>query len=232
MCFRLWQLSMWYVCSFVHLCLILWQPHGLQLIRLLCPQNFPSKNTGVGCHFLIQGIFPTQGLKLLLHLLHWQADSLPVEPLRKPPPSQFKAVQSLCRKSLQKCSTTIPPSQEPSPPEVRSCFHQWQWFPCRVPRWCSSARGDSLTYCHLGPYSQSGSIELILTWSRRKHSKPGQEIKLLKLKRTDSQLSLNGRIIWVLKKGIPARLRSYLRSSKQTSLGIRPGTGIVQKLPG
>ena len=26
-----------------------------------CPWNFPSKNTGVGCHFLLQGIFPTQG---------------------------------------------------------------------------------------------------------------------------------------------------------------------------
>ena len=31
-------------------------------IRLLCPQNLPGKNTGVGCHFLLQGIFLTQGL--------------------------------------------------------------------------------------------------------------------------------------------------------------------------
>ena len=36
-------------------------PHGLQPIRLLCPRDSPSKNTGVGCHFLLQGIFPTQG---------------------------------------------------------------------------------------------------------------------------------------------------------------------------
>ena len=28
--------------------------------RLLCPWDFPSKNTGVGCHFLLQGIFLTQ----------------------------------------------------------------------------------------------------------------------------------------------------------------------------
>ena len=43
--------------------------------------NFPGKNTGVGCHFQLQGIFPTQGLNLcLLHLLHWQVDSLPLEP--------------------------------------------------------------------------------------------------------------------------------------------------------
>ena len=33
------------------LCLTLCDP------RLLCPQDFPSKNTGVGCHFLVQGIF-------------------------------------------------------------------------------------------------------------------------------------------------------------------------------
>ena len=37
-------------------------PHGLQAARLLCPQNFPGKTTGVGCHFLLQGIFLTQGL--------------------------------------------------------------------------------------------------------------------------------------------------------------------------
>ena len=35
--------------------------HRLQPTRLLCPWDFPSKNTRVGCHFLFQGIFPTQG---------------------------------------------------------------------------------------------------------------------------------------------------------------------------
>ena len=40
---------------------------------------FPGKNTGVGCHFLLQGLFPTQGSNLhLLHLLQGQADSLPL----------------------------------------------------------------------------------------------------------------------------------------------------------
>ena len=42
------------------LCLTL-QTHGLKHSRLLCPWNFPGKNTGVGCHFLLQGIIPTQG---------------------------------------------------------------------------------------------------------------------------------------------------------------------------
>ena len=34
------------------------QPHGLQPARLLCPWDSPAKNTGVGCHALLQGIFP------------------------------------------------------------------------------------------------------------------------------------------------------------------------------
>ena len=40
--------------------------------------DFPGKNTGVGCHFLRQGIFLPQGLnpQLLPHLLYWQAESL------------------------------------------------------------------------------------------------------------------------------------------------------------
>ena len=52
------------------------QPHGLRSTTLLCPWYFPSKNTGVGYHFLLQGVFPTQVLnpgllnykQLLYHL--------------------------------------------------------------------------------------------------------------------------------------------------------------------
>ena len=36
-------------------------PHGLYPIRFLHPWDSPGKNTGVGCHFLLQGIFQTQG---------------------------------------------------------------------------------------------------------------------------------------------------------------------------
>ena len=47
--------------------------------------NFPGKNTGMGCHFLLQEIFPTQGSNLhLFSLLHWQEDSLPLAPPGKP----------------------------------------------------------------------------------------------------------------------------------------------------
>ena len=38
--------------------------------------DFPSKNTGVDCRVLLQGIFPNQGSNP--HLLHWQVDSLPL----------------------------------------------------------------------------------------------------------------------------------------------------------
>ena len=47
------------------------RPHGLQPVRLLCPWDFPGKNTGLGCHFLLQGILLTQGSNTgLLWLLH------------------------------------------------------------------------------------------------------------------------------------------------------------------
>ena len=53
------------------------QPHGLQPTRLLCPWDFPGKSTGVGCHFLLQEVFPTQGWNLsLLQLLYWLVDFL------------------------------------------------------------------------------------------------------------------------------------------------------------
>ena len=48
--------------------------HGLKPARLLCPWNFPCKHTGVGCHFLFQGIFLIQGSNPCL--LHWQVGSL------------------------------------------------------------------------------------------------------------------------------------------------------------
>ena len=58
----------------------LW-PHRLSPPGSSCPWDSPGKNTEVGCHALLQGIFPTQGLNLyLLCLMHWQAGSLPLAP--------------------------------------------------------------------------------------------------------------------------------------------------------
>ena len=44
----------------------LW-PHPLQPTRLLCLWNSPVKNTGVGCHALLQGIFPTRDWTQVSH---------------------------------------------------------------------------------------------------------------------------------------------------------------------
>ena len=60
--------------------------------RLLCSWEFPSKNTGVGCHFLFQEIFPTcQGLNF--HLLHWQVYSVPLSHLGSPGSSVHRILQ-------------------------------------------------------------------------------------------------------------------------------------------
>ena len=48
------------------------RPHGLQSTRLLCPWDFPGKDTGVGCHGLLPGGEPSLNLGLLI----WDADSL------------------------------------------------------------------------------------------------------------------------------------------------------------
>ena len=63
------------------------RPYGLQASRLLCPWNFPGKNMGAGCHFLLQGIFSTQGSNLRLScifcvgrwiLYHWTTWEAPL----------------------------------------------------------------------------------------------------------------------------------------------------------
>ena len=53
----------------------LWS-HGLQPARLLCPWNSPGKNTGVGCHFFLQGNFLTQGLNCLSHQGSWEMSQI------------------------------------------------------------------------------------------------------------------------------------------------------------
>ena len=61
------------------------QPRRLQPARLLCPWDCSGKKAGVGSHFFLQGIFPTQGSNLhLLCVLHWQADSSPLGSTGKP----------------------------------------------------------------------------------------------------------------------------------------------------
>ena len=86
--------------------------HRRQPTRLLCPWDSPSENTGVGCHFLLQGIFPTQGLNL--GLLHCR--------------------QMLCHLSHQ----GSPPSAEVAGSNCSSIHVSCAWCACRGHRRSSS----------------------------------------------------------------------------------------------
>ena len=66
-------------------CPTLCDPMGCSLPGSSVHGDSPGRNTGVGCHALLQGIFPSPGLSPhLLRLLHRQASSLPLAPPGKP----------------------------------------------------------------------------------------------------------------------------------------------------
>ena len=86
------------------LCLTLCDSMGCNPPRLLYLWNSSGKNTGVGCHVLLQEVFLTQGSNL--YLPHWHAVSLPLSHLEARPEtfSQFSSVQfsrSVVSDSLQ-----------------------------------------------------------------------------------------------------------------------------------
>ena len=63
--------------------------HGLKPTRAFCPWDFPGKNTGVGYHLFLHGLFPTQGSNSshLLHrwiLYHWATWAAPIGLLHTP----------------------------------------------------------------------------------------------------------------------------------------------------
>ena len=101
-----------YVCTFSSVWLFV-TPLTVAL-WLICPWNFPGKNTGVGFRFLLQGIFPTQGSNLgLFCLLYRQAGSLLLVPPWKP--HAAAAAAAAAAKSLQSCPTLCDPIDS-SPP--------------------------------------------------------------------------------------------------------------------
>ena len=72
------------LCLVAWLCLTLCNPIGCSPPGSSILGDSPGKNTGVSCHALLQEIFPTQESNpRLLHLLHWQAGSLPRAPSEK-----------------------------------------------------------------------------------------------------------------------------------------------------
>ena len=68
------------------------RPHGLKAAKLLYPWTSPGKNTGVGCHFLLQGDLHHPGIKPTSPA--WQADSLPLSHLGRP-----QSLEALIRQS-------------------------------------------------------------------------------------------------------------------------------------
>ena len=109
----------------------LW-PHGLQPARLHCPWDYPGKNSGVGCHFLLQRTFPTQGRSLHpLCLLHWQADPLRLSCL-------------IC--IYLSINNTFPPMKRDGATGPLSREHSlwWRLFPVRT-----DLNGFIILFCHI-----------------------------------------------------------------------------------
>ena len=73
-----------------------------------CRWDFPGKNTGMGCHFLLQEIFPTHGLNgHLWQLLHWQEDVLPVSHPGSPTERWSRFICSCCPAMISDTSCLI-----------------------------------------------------------------------------------------------------------------------------
>ena len=77
-------------------------PHEVPT-RFLCPWDSPGKNTGLGCHFLLQRVAPTQGSNS--HLLYWQAVSLSLNYLGSPMYRNIVHHKNFCKLLATKNST-------------------------------------------------------------------------------------------------------------------------------
>ena len=86
--------------------------------------EFSGKSSGVGCQFLLQGVFPTQGLNLGL----LQADSLPFEPPGKPGKSLLLLLSRFGRVRL--CVTPQTPAHQAPVPGI---------LQARIPEWVATA---------------------------------------------------------------------------------------------
>ena len=88
-----WSLNHWTTreVSCVCVCMYAWS-----FASLLCPWDSPGKNTGVGGHFLLHGVFLTQGSPLhLFSISYWQAGSLPLASAGKPEaPETWQFIQN------------------------------------------------------------------------------------------------------------------------------------------
>ena len=124
---------------------------GLQPIRFFCPWDFPGKNTGVGCCFLLWEIFSSQGPNP--YLLHWQADSLSLSFLGS-------LINGYMLFSWYVMSDYLWPHwlQHTSPPPgVRRCPSSYWPSPspgvcpssCPLNRWCHPTISSSVFLCSI-----------------------------------------------------------------------------------
>ena len=123
-CVLLWHNSLWH--------------SGLRPARLLCPRDFPGKNTGVGCHSLPQGIFTTQGLNpYLLCFLHWQVGSLPLAP-----PEKTITQKDTCIPMFTEALFTIAKTwNQPKCPSAEEYIKQWYPY---IMEYCSSIKKNEI----------------------------------------------------------------------------------------
>ena len=98
-------------------------PHGLYPTRLLCPWDSPGKNTGMGCHTLFQGIFPTQGSNPESPAL--PADSLPSEPPGKLPNTWGYLVSPFHRMTKRYLFICLEQSHQPLPQILKFPIQYW-----------------------------------------------------------------------------------------------------------
>ena len=77
------------VCLVTQLCPTLWDPWTIARQSRLCPWDFPGKSPGVGCHFLLLGIFLTQGSNP--HLQHLFTTEPPGEPRQDPRSTSWRS---------------------------------------------------------------------------------------------------------------------------------------------
>ena len=128
--------------------------HGLLPARLFCPWDFPGKNTGVGCHFLLQGIFLTQGPNP--SLLHWQADFLPLVLPGKP---TFQSVQFSCSGIYDSLRPHRLQRTRPSCPWPTTGVY---WISCPLSGWCHLTVSSSVVSFSSCPQSfpASGSFQM------------------------------------------------------------------------
>ena len=123
---------MWICDQSLQSCLTLCDPMDYSPPGSSVHRYSPGKNTGVGCHALLQGISLTQGLNpRLLHLLRWQAGSLPLAP-------PGKALPFACN-SPQVSGTRTGPCFRAVLRVVRRCTG--------APTMLTATRGKGGTYC-------------------------------------------------------------------------------------